>query len=1496
MDKKYKVIISNKNMYYELELNPSEEEVKFGTEAGCHSRLHRDLFFEEFTISFVNLGNTWKIICPDNLYIYVGDVRKLTNKLLEDGESFAIKYQSSGANVFQMEFVLDFYNDQRLYMRAIDIRNFTSVKIGAHNDNQIILGSQYVQNDFVFLQKKNNGYELTIGNTQYGIYLNGTKITEKVQVNDTDFFSIADYIFYYKNGFLWTEIRNDMRLKNVSYYDSIEVKQYPRFYRNTREKIIINKDKIVILDPPPQPKKTKNHIFITLLPSLGMIAASGIMASVGNGMGMYSMITGGIAIVMAIVTMIQTGLDYKKELRERSKVYKEYEEKKRMEIEEARVKERNELLKKYPDFHFEKLMLSNFSSDLFDRTPKDEDFLDVRLGKGNIESVRALEFKKQECLQIEDDLQLIPEQLAEEYKIVKDVPVVCHLREANAIGIIGKEKYRFAMMKNMVFDLCLRQYSSDVMMIFVAKPEHADIVTSFRFLPHVNHDSIGFRCIVCDDDSKNRVFDQLYKTLSQREKDEEYEHILVFFYDEYGFRTHPVTKFLYNAKDYKTTFIFMASQKGEIPLGCTYHIYLDLDYSGILVDTSDSLKKESFSYEEISNESMMKLVEVLAPVYTEEISLESSLTKNITLFELLGILSEDDLDLKKRWEHSVVYQSMAAPIGVKSNEIIYLDLHDKAHGPHGLVAGTTGSGKSELLQTYILSIATLYHPYEVGFVIIDFKGGGMANQFEKLPHLMGTITNIDGKEIDRSLRFIKAELEKRQHLFAEAKVNHIDKYIKKYKNQEVSMPLPHLILIVDEFAELKAEQPDFMQELISAARIGRSLGVHLILATQKPSGQVDDQIWSNSRFKVCLKVQDQADSNEVLKSPLAAEIKEPGRAYLQVGNNEIFELFQSAYSGAPDRLADSTTKEFTIYEVSKSGRKNVVFSKKRDKSMDSNRTQLEAVVSYVSHYFSESGQEKLSGICLPPLSSLLHYEPTMFANNLVDIGIFDDPGHQKQASVCMDFNNKNTLIIGSSQFGKTNLLMSIIRTIASVKSPKESIFYILDFGSMVLKNFERLHHVGGVVCPNEDEKLKNLMKLLFEEISKRKEKMLEVGVGSFSAYKEAGYKDVPQIHIVIDNFAAAMELYFQDDDGLLTLLREGITVGISFVIASTQTSGINYRYMSCFSNRIAFYCNDHSEYLNMFDQNVIPPNELPGRCILKMDKRVLECQTYLAFAGEKEIERIEKMREIIDVLNKKYIGICAKTIPYIPATLSKEALVTENNWVIKDYKIPIGLRYSDVKPLCFDLKKLGLFGLCFNERKSNIHFISYLFDVLQKNKEQYPVEAVIFDDVTRELSHLEKNDIVCNYTLNIHEIEAVLEEIHGTLQKRFENLLEAGSISHDTELLLLVIHNNDVASVIDKNYNLSEKFEEIVTKFRNLNIMIIFSNVKNNMLSYDAPLPLLKIKEWRQLLLFDDLENLKVFDVPYEELKNNRKRIREDDAYYIQDNYFEKVKMVTTNE
>lgn len=1495
MENRYKMIISNKNLYKEIELSKEKNSIKIGTAFGNDIRLHRDLFFEQIEMTLINNNNIWSLLCSDNIYISFGDSRKLLTTVLKHGDEFKIKYQQTNNEIFSVEFLIDFENNNRRYERKINTSNLSKFYIGADSNCEIQIKSQYLYDDLIEVNQS-NGLILNILKTTYGVYRNGSKIKDDFKISDGDFFSVSDFIFYYRKGYLWTEIRDEINIKNMSFEDYPTSNNYPRFDRNTRVKLILNKDKIEILDPPQKPQKPKNNIIISLLPSIGMLLTSGMMAFMGGSMMIFSVISGVLAIVTTILTIIQGKIDFKKESKERIEKYNKYIENKEIEIQRNREQEKKDLEKIYLDLSIEKKLISAFSSDLFDRQPNDDDFLKVRLGIGNIKATREINYKKQERLEIEDELQLLPEKLSSEYSLIKNAPVICDFKEGNAIGIIGKQEYRYSIMKNIIIDICIRHFYSDVELFFIATKEHKEKINWLRFLPYVKN-KYDFRNIVCDDDSKNRVFDYLYKELSQRENNEDGKHLLVFFYDEYGFQTHPISKFVNNLKDLSATFIFMEDEKGKIPLGCSTLVEMCSSTSGILIDTSDQNEKIEFTYNTVEDKEAYSIINYLSPIYTEEISLEGSLTKNISLFELFNIMMIDDLDLSQRWQSSQVFKSMAAPIGVTKSEIIYLDLHDKAHGPHGLVAGTTGSGKSEILQTYILSMATLFHPYEVSFLIIDFKGGGMVNQFKNLPHLLGAITNIDGKEINRSLKSIKAELQKRQRLFAEAGVNHIDKYIQKYREKKISEPIPHLIVIVDEFAELKSEQPDFMKELISASRIGRSLGVHLILATQKPSGQVDDQIWSNSRFKLCLKVQSPEDSNEVLKSPLASEIKEAGRAYFQVGTNEVFELFQSAYSGAPEQTDDMNIKEYCLYEINESGRKLPIYVQKKKKSAKTNRTQLEAIVDYVNAYCKNQKINKLPNICLPPLPRVIDYPNSNLKHNVdVPIGLYDDPDNQIQSTNYVDINNNNTLIIGSSQYGKTNLLQSMIKTIITTSSAKQSSIYIIDFGSMILKNFENSNHVGGVVCSSEDEKLKNLFKIINNEIMLRKEKLASIGLSSYSSYADAGYTEIPRIYLFIDNLTALFEMYLQDDDILLTIIREGISVGISTIVANAQTTGIGYKYLSNFSNRIAFYCNDSNEYINIFENMKLKPDSIPGRCIIRNDNRILECQTYLAFNGEKEIDRVKEMQDLISKVNIHNKGVYAKKIPYIPSVLTYEIMEQDYNISSSEnYKIPIGLTYKDVEPFYINLSQLGIIGLCGKENTGHKNFVQNVFNYLTVNHEQYPVEAIIFDDINHKFESLKNNPIVKTYTLNIDSISEIIQRWYLILEERYNALLEKKTIKNNY-LLLMLIQNNDIAKKINDDYDLLDKFNDMITRFKGLNVAFIFTNYVNASLSYDAPEPLRAIKKDQHVIFFENLDNLKPFEVPYEEIRTNRKRIEMGDAYYIQDNLVTKLKMIKSEQ
>ena len=1492
----YKITLSSNTIYKEIELAPDVRQIKVGTESDCDIRLRKECFLGQMRLFFENNGQEWMAYCSDHLYFTDDNAKKWMEKTLVYGDMLEVRYQESGALLFLLEILPDFADEKQNYDRMVDISGKSSLMIGTVVACDIVLSGEQMKEEAIVLNREVDGFVLSIEHTTYGVYINGNKAKNGEHIKDGDFLSIANCSFYFHDNKIWTQMCPEIQMNSLYFLDAPSQGAYPKFNRNTRVKTVVCDEKIEILDPPAKPEKPKNNLFMRILPSVGMLIAAGIMAYFGGMMIIMSAISCTIAIFTTIVSIKEGKKDFKESSAARIEKYNTYITKKREEIETYRAQEQAELEEVFVSQMVEQERFQSFSPDLFDRSRDDEDYLCVRLGSGDVISKREINYKKQEKLEVEDELQLIPEQLCNEYRYVHNAPIVCDLKEVNAIGIVGEEDNRFEVFKNMVIDLAARQYFSDVKLVFVTEQKHKEQIQWLRFLPHVYNDAIGVRNLVCDDDSKNLVFEFLYKELTFREQNPSFvENIIVFFYDEYGFKSHPISRFVDKAKELGVTFVFFGDKAADIPQGCGYIVSITDDENATLVNTQNKGDTSQFVYPKMQMAQAKEIVKFLAPVYTEEISLESTLTKNITLFELLEILSVDDIDLKARWETSQVFRSMAAPLGVSKTGVVSLDLHDKAHGPHGLVAGTTGSGKSELLQTYILAMATLYHPYEVAFVIIDFKGGGMVNQFKTLPHLLGAITNIDGKEMNRSLKSIKAELRKRQRLFAEADVNHIDTYIKKYKAGKIKNPLPHLIIIVDEFAELKAEQPEFMKELISAARIGRSLGVHLILATQKPSGQVNEQIWSNSRFKLCLKVQSQEDSNEVLKAPFAAEIKEPGRAYLQVGNNEIFELFQSAYSGALEKSDDVNEKEFSIYHLTESGKRIPVYSRKKQTNGEGSTTQLDAIVNYVAAYCKKIKLPKLPDICLPSLGENVAFairkkDAAGMGSYEVELGIYDDPENQYQGVHTVALGCNNLMIIGSSQTGKTNVLQGIIRNLSTTYTPDEVNIYIIDFASRVLKNFETLSHVGGVVCPSEDEKLKNLFKLLHTEVETRKEKLMSVGVSSFAAYKEAGGRELPLIVLIIDNLTALKELYFNEDDELLALCREGLTVGMSIVIANAQTAGFGYKYLSNFSTRMALYCNDSNEYSALFDYCSERIDNIPGRAIIERDKKQYECQSYLAFQGEKEIDRVQEIKQYISETNSRNKNTIAKRIPLIPASLTKGFMVEQFGQYMKEqFSIVIGLDYATVTPCVLDFASAGLLAITGREGAGRHNWLKYSIDMIAT---EYPEMSKVYvvDHIGKKLSSLKECDHTVAYTVVADDAILYMKEIEQQVKERYDALVAGNDeILKNAELLMLVVDNPDALDAISNDPEALAAYKNIVGRYKEMKVCMI-AFVENANIPYSASEIMKNIRDQRNFIYFDDISNMKIFDVPLAISRNYKKPIVPGDGYYIKDNACIKMK------
>lgn len=1476
MNSRYKIIISNQNLYKEVDLTPEYNLLRIGTGMDCDVRLRKDLFFGSVELSFAKSGDVWSVFCSDNIYITEGDIRKMITKTLRHGDSFEVRYQDSEIKVFDVAFVIDFDYEEKDYNLAIDISQSTQIKIGGSADCDIRCSNAFLGNDSLSLHRSGNSWVIVDNNSKYGVFVNGKKIERSENLKDFSFFSIVNFSFYYRGGTLYTMQKPEL---SVMGFNSRKLEnntthfKYPKFNLSSRVQYVIPQDDLEIQQAAPKPNKPKKNLLMTLIPALIMLLMTVLLRGVfaeGN-VGtfvIFSAVSMAMGIITSIITFFKEKKDYKKEWNERITKYNKYIADKRLKIEESRNNELRVRRLIYTSLENSIAEVYGFGKRLFEKKLGDKDFLQIYLGTGRIESANPVKFNKVEFVDLEDPLSTVPETVAEQYKYIENAPIISDFNGSCGVGVVGEKAILEQLLINMTLDVSIRHFYNDIKLVYILSDEYVDNMRWLRWLQNVNNERHDIRNIACDEESKNVILEDLYKTLSYREavkqnnKDMVFdEQYVVFVTNAASIGTHPVSQYISNCEKYGFTFVFLEEYEEFLPQGCTEIIRIQNTQSGCILKTENGDEIHNFAYPVVTRDVAESIALKLGAIAVDEVSLEGELTKNISMFELLEILSVEDLDLENRWASSMVYKSLAAPLGVKTkNQVVYLDISDKAsgHGPHGLVAGTTGSGKSEILQTYILSMATLFHPYEVGFVIIDFKGGGMANQFKNLPHLIGTITNIDGREINRSLLSIKAELVKRQEMFSKSGVNHINDYIKLYKAGKVTTPMPHLIMIVDEFAELKQEHPDFMKELISAARIGRTLGVHLILATQKPAGVVDSQIWSNSKFKLCLKVQTREDSNEVIKTPLASEIVEPGRAYFQVGNNEIFELFQSAYSGANVPDGENSDKVFEVYELNLWGKKTLKYTNKKTSEGKEQISQLQAIVDYVNDYCSSNGIEKLPGICLPSLKDKISTEELVYGDNSeigisVPVGIYDDPEQQKQGCVNFDISKDNIYIVGSSQSGKTVMLQTLVYGLINKYTPDEVNIYLVDCGSMVLKIFEESAHVGGVVLSNEEEKCKNLFKLLNTLITERKNILSGKGVGNYTAYVEAGYKDMPMVVVAIDNMAAFKEYFPNQAEEINSLAREALGVGICFIITAATSNALNYRAQANFGFKVALNCNDSNEYSSLFGHCKITPKETPGRGLFLYDKRILEYQTAIFGKSDKEAGRSQEMKDFVAARNSQVSGKALR-IPMVPEKLSLADTMSENP---ADFRIkgvlPIGMDYNSVSITTIDMsasKSLTLLG----DQTSKDMFVTNMLKLISKTAVFHEIEAIVIDDKQKKLKACEAygfvRDYVCDITDGINAVADFCDEVEDRLEEdRLDNKL------------MLVINSTEVFKRICADKNDSKHLVDAIKRAGDAGAFVLVAVAENQAVGFNSSEVLRTLKDEKQGILFAQLTESKMYEV-----------------------------------
>ena len=689
----------------------------------------------------------------------------------------------------------------------------------------------------------------------------------------------------------------------------------------------------------------------------------------------------------------------------------------------------------------------------------------------------------------------------------------------------------------------------------------------------------------------------------------------------------------------------------------------------------------------------------------------------------------------------------------------------------------------------------------------------MANLFKNLPHLLGTITNLDGAQSMRALASINAEIHRRERLFREFEVNHINQYQKKFKNGEATEPLPHLFLISDEFAELKVNQPDFIKELVSIARVGRSLGVHLILATQKPSGVVDDQIWSNSRFKLALKVADRTDSMEMLKTPDAAEITQTGRAYLQVGNNEVYELFQSAWSGAdyqPDK-DEMGIEDHTIYLINDLGQYEVLNQDLSglDLAEDIKEvpTELEAIVSQIQLLTESQQIPPVPQPWLPPLKermTLQELEPIQPKEAWeqkkpvsVLLGMADIPQAQKQEPVSVNLSKDgHILLYGSPGTGKTTFLQSAAMDLARKFSPKDVTLYLMDFGTNGLAPLGQLPQVADTLLLDQTEKIAKFVRIMERELNRRKKLLSDYGVGTLELYRQASGQEEPAIAILLDSYESMKEEAYEAElfKLLVRISREGLSIGVHLLVTAGRQSNLRAQFYANFKHQLSLPQNDVGEVRSIVGSTPLAKTmeDIKGRALMKRDE-VDVIQLALPVEGANDAQVLNNLRQEVASLQEAWTGQRPSAIPMVPEELTEADFYSRAS-VQAAYKqglVPLGLDMETVEPITWNISKGNLLYLTDKEEQ-----MSALTRHIARGKQKVIVLAPKYHN----LPEMEGVTILASPEEYQTGIIAMEENVKARLEKR-NNQHEATVIIYQmTELMteLDTVDQGRLAFVLEK--------------------------------------------------------------------------------------------------
>ncbi|CAI3793537.1 FtsK/SpoIIIE domain-containing protein [Pseudarthrobacter sp. MM222] len=877
-------------------------------------------------------------------------------------------------------------------------------------------------------------------------------------------------------------------------------------------------------------------------------------------------------------------------------------------------------------------------------------------------------------------------------------PVLVDLTDAGVVGIVGLREGALALARSLLAQAAVHVGPADLTVGVFCDAGRADEWEWASWLPHTRQagSSTGERWMSAHRETSVAML----RTLKDAVQELPTPALLVLLDSEVltegrdaparallgTGRSMPGVHVIPQQRPPRVAGIVIASSEEQLPASCTTIIRVGEDAAATVDQPEDLTRVEDVILAGLDQEEALRCAMRVAHFDDPELSVPgASLPPLVRLPGLLGYDRPDSTTIRRLWQAPTEFST---PIGTGENGTLTLDL--VKDGPHGLVGGTTGSGKSEFLRSLVAGLAARNDPTRLNFILVDFKGGAAFKACERLPHTIGTISNLDEQLADRALRALEAEMERRQRVFAEAGEG-IDN-LTAYLATKPAEPMPRLLLVIDEFAMLAKDFPDVLKALVSVGAVGRTLGVHMILATQRPAGVVSEDILANTNLRVALRVQSRDDSNNVIGVPAASAIgrAQMGRAFVKLGQDDITPVQTALVTGRAQLGGGSAVD---VREVRQFGVPVPAAAPPRAAAVDEN--DLDLLIDAVVEANAEAGYARprqvwpealgervelegflpqpdggfpaeLSGSSTDPAPRLLPVVGAVQGSSVL-VTIVDEPDLQRQSAGGWDMSMGNLMLMGVAGSGTSTTLASIALTLAKDADPAELDLMILDLGSRELEALEGLPHTVAYVGTGAGakEQQARFLRHLHTELENRR--------------ADPGRRR--RTVVLLDGLASLRD-EFQDFEGqqLLSLLyrayADGPALGLSFAVSTTRAKAVPSAMNEVTLQKWLFRLADAYDYSSLGVRGKEIPAALPGRCV---DPRT-SLQMHVATPGIGVEAAVERVRQV-------WAHAPAKTaaIRRLPTDVTMLELGVEPRLEAEPWLIPVGIREADLAPAFLEI-------------------------------------------------------------------------------------------------------------------------------------------------------------------------------------------------------------------